>query len=167
MAIFDKGYLWFVMLSFVTLVISVGMLLSADTSTDNALKGATEQAMYAGVSKGCLRVDENIVLDEAIVKNTFRNTYEQLTDYEDGITDLYIHQFENYAPMLATESRQTINTPFTRWMNGLNKEDKSDENSVRAFEVAIFEATSIQKPNSAEGLGNNGNVNEVDNFQCN
>ena len=166
MSFFDKGILWFVMLSFSVLIISVGMLLSADTSTDNALKEATKQSMYAGVEKGCLRVDENLVLNEEVVKTTFLSRYQELTDYEEGTTDLYIHNLNEYAPMLATESYQTVTTPFMRFINGLTHSTNTDQNSVRSFEVAVFEATSLVKPSTAENRLDVGSSNEVDNFQC-
>lgn len=148
-------------------VLSSGMLVSADKSTDVALKEATEQSMYAGVNKGCLRVDENIVLDKEKVKQAFRSKYEKLVNYKAGTTNLYIHQLDSYPPLLAAESYQTISTPFMRYANGIDNEDKSDENTVRALEIAIFEATSLQKKVTAEGFGDIGNPNEVDNFQCN
>lgn len=167
MTLIDKGLLFFALLLISLVVVSSGMVSSADKSTDGALKQATEQSMYAGVNKGCLRVDENIVLNEEKVKQTFQKKYEKMINYKAGKTDLFIHQLDSYPPLLATEAYQTISTPFMRYANGIDNEDESDENTVRAFEVAIFEATSLQKPVTAEGIGDVGNPNEVDNFQCN
>jgi hypothetical protein len=142
------------------------MLFSADKSTDVALKEATEQSMYAGVNKGCLRVDENIVLDEEKVRQEFVSKYEKMVNYKAGTSNLYIHQLNGYAPLLAAEAYQTISTPFERYLNGLDGGGRSDENSVRAFQVGIFEATSLEKPITAEGIGDLSMPEEVDNFQC-
>lgn len=166
MSVLDKGLLFFLMLLLALLVMSNRMIFSADTSTDIALKEATEQSMYAGVNKGCLRVDENIVLDEEKVKQEFVSRYEKMVNYTAGRTNLYIHQLNGYAPLLSAEAYQTISTPFKRYLNGLDGGNRSDENSVRAFQVGIFEATSLDKPISAEGIGDVGKPEEVDNFQC-
>lgn len=167
MSIFDKGYLWFAMLIFTFFVVSAGMLVSADKSTDGALKQATEQSMYIGVNKGCLRVDENVTLNEKVTKENFKEKYASLVTYHDGYTNLYVHDFNSYPAMLSTEAYQTIKTPIKGWYNSLRNENLSDEDTVRSLEVGIFEATSITKPKTAESLEDVGKEKEVDNFQCN
>lgn len=161
-----KLFLWMGLAMFSLLVISVGFSMSADKSVDFSVKEATKQAMYQGISKGCLRVDENIVLDEEVTKEALVRSFSNLSRYDQGKVDLFIHEFSSYPPMLSTEAYHTINTPFKEWLNVWDRGKRDSENTVRELELAIFEAKSLTKPITAEDPTNIGSQNPVDNFQC-
>lgn len=167
MNFFAKVILWMGLMMFSLLTISVGFNMTADKSVDFSVKEATKQAMYQGISKGCLRVDENIVLDERATKEALVRNFADLSRYDQGKVDLYVHEFSSYPPMLSTEAYHTIDTPFKSWLNVWDRGDRDRETTVRELEVAIFEAKSLTKSITAEDPTNTGSTNEVDNFQCN
>lgn len=164
MAHFGKVFFVVVLFAFSLMIVSVGNTMTADKSVDFSVKEATKQAMYVGIKKGCVRVDENIVLDEEVTKEALVRSYSELSRYDQGVVDLYVHEFSSYPAMLSTEAYHVIDTPFQKFLNLWNKTDKSSEATVREFEAAIFEAKGIIRPITSDSPTNPGT--DVENFQC-
>lgn len=146
MNFFAKLFLWIGIAAFALLVISLGMTMTADKSIDFSVKEATKQAMYAGINKGCLRVNENISLDKRATEEVLVRSFSELARYDEGKVDLYIHEFSAYPPMLSTEAYHTIDTPFKGWLNAMVQGVRDRETNVRELEVVIFEGKSEIKP---------------------
>jgi len=158
----------FLMLAFFILLLgSFGFVVLADKSTDTALKEATKQTMYESINTGCLRVDEAITIDKAHAKEVFPEKYASLTNYEDGETDLFIHKIDGVSPMMATEAYQSIETPLHRAFKFVKRGDDL-KGKAKTWEnnIGIFEATSTEKPPSAEYKGYTKEGEYINDFQC-
>lgn len=152
----------------VVIGISFGYATASDKSTDTAIKEATEQTMYKSINMGCLRVDEAITIDKATARSEFSDIYKELTNYESGVTNLYIYRMEGVTPMMATEAYQLIDVPLTRAFTLLKLNEPEEEEKVRSWEnrIGIFEATSTTKPPTAEFEGFTQSGSDVEDFQC-
>lgn len=147
-------------------MISFGYVLASDKSTDTAIKESTEQTMYKSINMGCLRVDEAITIDKEVARYELAKRYEQLTNYQDGETDLYIYRMEGVTPMMATEAYQLIDTPVNKAYKLLRLGNDDKKAETWENNIGIFEATSTIKPPSAEMEGLTQNGDDVDDFQC-
>lgn len=161
---YGKVFFVIVLFAFSLLIVSVGNTMTADKTVDFSVREATKQAMYTGIKKGCVRVDENIVLDEEATKEALVRAFAELSRYDQGKVDLYVHRFSSYPAMLSTEAYHVIDTPFQKFVNRWNDTDESSEATVRELEAAIFEAKSEVRPITSDDPNKPGK--DVEDFQC-
>jgi hypothetical protein len=149
MTSFGKIFLFTALLGLSLMVVSIGYTMSADKSIDFSVKEATKQAMYTGIKKGCVRVTENVVLDEKVTKEALVRSVAELSTYENGTVYLDIHKLSTNPAMLSVEAYHVIDTPFQSYLNIMEHTNKSSKTTTREFAAAIFEAKQTQKPTTA------------------
>lgn len=136
------GLLIMAMFAFLLFVVSSNYMFVADTEEDNSLEQATVSAMSQGINMGKVRVNEEVTINENIVKEALVRQYVEQTNFHDGVKQLHIYAIASQPAMIATESYNTFTTPLPEY---LDREEK--ETSVRQFTNVIYEAKQTQKPN--------------------
>lgn len=122
-------------------VVSSNYLFVADTNEDRSLERATSTAMSQGINMGQLRVDEEVTVNEEIVKESLVRQYVEQSNYHDGEKQLHIYAIASQPAMLAVESYNTFELPIKKYLK-----EENTEASVRQFENIIFEAKQTHKP---------------------
>ncbi|MEI5919539.1 DUF5411 family protein [Bacillus cereus] len=136
------GILIIGMLAFTLFITTSSYMHAADTNEDRSLQQAAASAMSQGINMGQVRVDEEITVNEDIVKEALVRQYVEQSNLNDGERHLYVYALASQPAMLAVESYNTFSTPLPRYL-----ELKDDKVSVRQMENIIYEAKKVNKPN--------------------
>jgi hypothetical protein len=139
------GILAFGLFAFIFFVVSLGMTSNADEDIDISVDEATKQAMYLGINKGYVRVNEEISLNYANTKEALVRSFAEQANFSDGEVKLYIHSFSEQPALLATEAYNTFETPLYKYLSAWDKQSRNSDTTVRHMEVGIFEAKKLTK----------------------
>ncbi|ENL4423511.1 hypothetical protein FOL75_15435 [Bacillus thuringiensis] len=119
---------------------STGFMFAADTNEDNSLHQATATAMSKAINMGQLRVDEEITINEKVVKETLIREYVNQSNFHDGEKRLNIYAINSQPAMIGVESYNTFAIPIKKYLK-----EPDDQTTVRQFENMIFEAKKVTK----------------------
>jgi hypothetical protein len=129
-----------VLFGFTLFIASSSYLFAADTNEDRTLEQAAASAMSKGINMGQVRVDEEVTVNEDVVKEALVRQYVEQSNLSDGEKQLHIYALASQPSMLAVESYNTLfNLPIRKYLK-----EEDEKASVRQFANIIFEAKKLK-----------------------
>lgn len=110
-----------VLLGFTLFIASASYMFAADTNEDRSLEQAAASAMSKGINMGQVRVDEEITVNEDVVKEALVRQYVEQSNLSDGEKQLHIYALASQPSMLAVESYNTFDLPIRKYLKKMMK----------------------------------------------
>jgi hypothetical protein len=129
-----------VLFGFTLFIASSSYLFAADTNEDRTLEQAAASAMSKGINIwGQVRVDEEVTVNEDVVKEALVRQYVEQSNLSDGEKQLHIYALASQPSMLAVESYNTFDLPIRKYLK-----EEDEKASVRQFANIIFEKKKLK-----------------------